>query len=65
MFRNAATAQFGGGVDFRTPLRILFPISLRAEIRDFHALDTPAFGVPVGHSTQDNIITSGGFVIHF
>ena len=65
LFRNAATAQFGGGVDFRTPLRILFPISLRAEIRDFHALDTPAFGVPVGHSTQDNIITSGGFVIHF
>ncbi|HEY4045260.1 MAG TPA: hypothetical protein VGM27_00215 [Acidobacteriaceae bacterium] len=65
VFRNTAAAQFGGGVDFQTPLRILFPISLRAEIRDFHTLDTPSFGVPVGHSTQDNIITSGGFVIHF
>jgi hypothetical protein len=65
VFRNTATAQFGGGVDFQTPFRILFPISLRAEIRDFHALNTPDFGVPAGHSTQDNIITSGGFVIHF
>jgi hypothetical protein len=65
VFRNTGTAQFGGGVDFQTPLRILFPISLRAEIRDFHALNTPDFGVPVGHSTQDNIITSGGFVIQF
>lgn len=65
VFRNTATVQFGGGVDFRTPLHILFPISLRAEIRDFHTLDSPAFGVADGHSTQDNIITSGGFVVHF
>ena len=65
VFRNAATAQFGGGVDFQTPLRIFFPIGLRAEIRDFHVLNTPDFGVPVGHSTQDNLISSGGFVIHF
>ncbi|WP_263368616.1 hypothetical protein [Edaphobacter bradus] len=42
-FRNTPTAQFGGGVDFRTPIRIVFPISLRIEVRDYYTLNVPNF----------------------
>ena len=65
VFKNATTAQFGGGVDFRTPLHILYPISLRLEARDYHTLDTANFGVGVRRGSQDNVIAAGGFVIHF
>ncbi len=47
--RNTGTAQFGGGVDFRTPLHLLFPISLRAELRDYYAVDTPNYGTALGN----------------
>ena len=40
--RNVATAQFGGGIDVRTPLKLLFPIGLRGEVRDFYTLRRPA-----------------------
>jgi hypothetical protein len=34
---DKCAAQFGGGLDFRTPLRILFPINLRVEVRDIYS----------------------------
>ena len=45
--RNVTTAQFGGGVDVRMPLKLLFPISLRGEVRDYYTSETPSFGLPV------------------
>jgi hypothetical protein len=65
VFQNTTTVQFGGGVDFRTPLHVFLPISLRLEARDYHTLDTPNFGVGVRGGSQDNVIAAGGFVIHF
>jgi hypothetical protein len=59
------TAQFGGGVDVRTRLKLLFPIGLRGEVRDFYTLGTPSFGVPVQRSEQHNVVVSGGLVVHF
>jgi len=48
--RNVATAQFGGGIDARTRVKLLFPIGLRGEFRDFYTLGNPSFGVPVQRS---------------
>jgi hypothetical protein len=45
--RNVATAQFGGGIDVRTRLKLLFPIGFRGEFREFYTLGNPSFGVPV------------------
>jgi hypothetical protein len=33
-----ATAQFGGGIDVRTRLKLLFPIGFRGKFRDFYTL---------------------------
>ena len=63
--RSVATAQFGGGIDVRTRLKVLFPIGFRGEVRDFYTLGTPSFGVPVQHSEQHNVVVSGGLVVHF
>ncbi len=63
--RNTGTAQFGGGVDFRTPLHLLFPISLRAELRDYYAVDTPNYGTALRQQGQHDIVPAGGFIIHF
>ena len=63
--RNVATAQFGGGIDVRTRLKLLFPIGLRGEVRDFYTLETPSFGVPAQRTLQHNVVVSGGFVVHF
>ena len=56
--------QFGGGVDFRIPIRILFPIGFRAEARDFYA-GKPDFQTDATGSLQHNVLFSGGLVIHF
>jgi len=63
--RNTGTAQFGGGVDIRTPLHLLFPISLRAELRDYYAVDAPNYGTSLRQQGQHDIVPAGGFVIHF
>ena len=63
--RNVATAQFGGGIDVRTRLKLLFPIGCRGEFRDFYTLGKPSFGVPVQRSGQHNLVVSGGLVVHF
>jgi hypothetical protein len=33
---SGSAVQFGGGVDIRTPIKVLFPIGLRAEVRDLY-----------------------------
>jgi hypothetical protein len=63
--RNVTTAQFGGGIDVRTPLKLLFPISLRGEVRDYYTSETPSFGVPMQRTGQHNVLLSGGFSVHF
>ena len=63
--RSVATAQFGGGIDVRTRLKVLFPIGFRGEVRDFYTLGNPSFGVPVQRSDQHNLVVSGGLLVHF
>jgi hypothetical protein len=62
---NTATVQFGVGADVRTPVRILFPISLRGEVRDFYAVNGPNHGPVLNSGGQHNITAAGGFVVHF
>jgi hypothetical protein len=62
---NTAIAQFGAGIDVRTPIRILFPLSLRGEVRDFYAINGPNFGPALSGGGQHNITAAGGFVVHF
>jgi hypothetical protein len=63
--RYTGTAQFGGGVDIRTPLHLLFPISLRAELRDYYAVNGPNYGASLRQQGQHNLVPAAGFVIHF
>jgi hypothetical protein len=65
IYRSAGTAQFGAGADFRTPLKLLFPVSLRGEVRDYYTVKTPSFGIPVQRTGQHNLVVAGGLVIHF
>ena len=61
---NRGAAQFGGGLDFRTPVRVLFPIGLRVEIRDFYS-GKPNYNQPTGGGFQHNLLFSGGLVVTF
>ena len=63
--RNVGTAQFGSGIDVRTRLKLLFPIGLRGEVRDYYTLKTPRFGVPIQRRKQHNVVVSAGLVVHF
>ena len=63
--RNTGTAQFGGGVDIRTPIHLVFPITLRAELRDYYAVDAANYGASLRQQGQHDIVPTGGFVIHF
>jgi hypothetical protein len=65
VYNSTGTAQFGGGLDVRTGLTVLFPITLRGEVRDYYTFATPRFGVPSGNNGQHNVVAAGGFVIHF
>ena len=42
-FTNTGALQFGGGVDIRTPLKVVTPIGLRAEVRDFYNRHTAIY----------------------
>lgn len=64
-FTNTGALQFGGGVDIRTRLKVLTPIGLRAEVRDFYSLDTPRFTTAVRDDRQHNVIVSAGFLLRF
>jgi hypothetical protein len=63
--QHTGTAQFGAGVDVRTPVKILFPIGLRAEVRDYYTVIAPNYGVPVRGDSQHNLVFAGGIVLRF
>ena len=63
--RNVGTAQIGGGMDVRTRLKLLFPIGLRGEVRDYYTLKRPGFGVPIQRREQHNVVVSAVLVVHF
>ena len=64
-YQSTAALQFGVGVDIRTPIKVLFPISLRGEVRDFYSLSNPSFGTSLQGGGQHNVVVSGGMVLHF
>jgi hypothetical protein len=62
--RNTGALQFGGGADFKSPIRHL---GLRAEVRDFLAANTmpsSAF-TQVSPAHQHTIFAGGGVVFRF
>lgn len=63
--QHISTAQFGGGVDIRTPIHILLPIGLRAELRDYYTVSAPSFGVPAHDGGQHNVVVAAGIVLRF
>ena len=63
--RNVGTAQFGGGTDVHTRLKLLFPIGLRGEVRGYYTLKSPRFGIPIQRREQHNVVVSAGLVVHF
>ena len=64
-YQSTGAVQVGAGVDVRTPIRILFPISLRGEVRDYYSVSNPTFGTRVQGGGQHNVVASGGFVLSF
>jgi hypothetical protein len=64
-YHSSGAAQFGAGVDVRTPIKVWFPISLRGEVRDYYAVNSPDFGTSVQGGGQHNVVVSGGMVLHF
>ncbi len=63
-FASVGTLQFGGGLDVRTGVKILVPVNLRFEVRDFYTLSTQNFiaGRPEG---QHNVFVGGGLILRF
>ena len=61
---NKGALQYGGGADFKTPLRILLPLAVRLEARDFYS-GQPRLNVARTSSGQHNVIVSGGLVVRF
>lgn len=61
---SGGALQFGGGVDIRTPIKVLFPIGLRAEVRDLYTAK-PNYNISTGGGFQHNVVLSGGVVLHF
>lgn len=61
---NKGAIQFGGGLDFKTPVKILFPIGLRLEFRDFFS-GKPNYLLNTGDGFQHNLVASGGFTVSF
>ena len=61
---SGGAVQFGGGVDFRTPIKVLLPIGFRLEVRDLYT-SKPNYNLNTGGSFQHNVVFSGGLVLHF
>jgi hypothetical protein len=61
---NRGAAQFGGGVDLHSPIKVFFPIGLRVEIRDLYS-GKPSYNLPTGGGFQHNLLFSGGLVLAF
>jgi hypothetical protein len=63
-FASVGTLQWGGGVDVRTPVKVIFPINLRLEVRDFDTLDSLNFNTGRGTS-QHNVSVGGGLLLRW
>ena len=61
---SGGTLQFGVGVDIRTPVTVLLPLNLRAEVRDLYSAK-PDYNIDSGGGGQHNLVFSGGVVLHF
>ncbi len=61
---SGGAAQFGGGVDVRTPIQFVFPIGVRVEMRDLYT-SKPNYNLDTGGGFQHNLIISGGLVLRF
>lgn len=61
---NKGALQYGGGVDFKTPWKIFFPLVFRGEVRDFYT-GQPRLNVVRSGNGQNNVIISGGIVLRF
>lgn len=59
---NTGAFQVGGGVDFRTPLRLL---GIRAEVRDFITGHPAIFPVAAFSTRVQHVFVSGGVVVKF
>jgi hypothetical protein len=64
-FTSTGALQWGAGADIKTGIKVLFPISLRGEVRDFYTLDTLDFNTPVANNSQHNVVVGGGFFWRF
>ena len=64
-YQSTGAAQFGAGGDVRTPIKILFPISLSGEVRDYYSVSNPTFSTAVQGGGQHNVVVSGGMVLSF
>lgn len=62
---SVAALQFGGGIDVKTPVRVLFPVALRVEVRDFYTLSGPALRSATAGPAQHNVAVSGGLILRF
>jgi len=63
-FTSTGTLQWGGGVDVKTPLKVVFPIHLRLEARDFYTFDSLNFNTG-GTTDQHNVNVSAGLVFRW
>ncbi len=61
---STGALQFGGGIDVRTPIKVLFPIGLRVEVRDFYS-GKPTYNVRTDGTLQHNVVFSGGLLLTF
>jgi hypothetical protein len=63
--KNSGALEYGGGVDFKAPkLSRFLPSTFRVEIRNFYA-GQPRLNLPRTNDRQNNVVVSGGFVLHF
>ncbi len=62
---NTAALQFGGGVDVRTPYRLLVPVNLRLELRDFYSFEGQTINAAVKNAGQHGVVFSGGFILRW
>lgn len=63
-YASVGALQWGGGFDIRTPIKIIFPIDLRFEVRDFYTLDSLNFNTGRG-TDQHNISAGGGLLLRW
>jgi opacity protein-like surface antigen len=61
---NKGAIQFGGGADFRVPVKLIVPFKLRLELRDIVS-GKANYNADTGGGRQHNLVFSGGFVVSF